>query len=64
MGSSLLALAKSIYYALIGYLPGKILVKSLMGLNKRLHQTPLVPLIVLLLVCSPLSCMQIKSLFC
>ena len=34
-----------------------------MGLNKRLHHTPLVPLIVLLLVCSALSYIQIKSLF-
>ena len=31
--------------------------------NKRLHYTSLVPLIVLLLVRSTLSCMQIKSLF-
>ena len=31
--------------------------------NKRLHYTSLVPLIVLLLVHSTLSCMQIKSLF-
>ena len=31
--------------------------------NKRLHYLSLVPLIVLLLVRSTLSCMQIKSLF-
>ena len=33
------------------------------SLNKRLHYTPLVPLLVLLLVRSTLSYMQIKSLF-
>ena len=38
-------------------------VKSRVELNKLLHYTPLVPLIVLLLVPSPLSDMQIKSLF-
>ena len=38
-------------------------VKSEIGHNKRLHYTPLVPLIVLLLVRSPLSYMQITSHF-
>ena len=38
-------------------------VKSRIELNKRLHYTPLVPLIVLLLVRSLLSYVQIKSLF-
>ena len=37
-------------------------VKSRIELNKRLHYTPLVPLIALLLVRSTLSYMQIKSL--
>ena len=37
--------------------------KSRIELNERLHYTPLVPLIVPLLVRSPLSYMQIKSLF-
>ena len=37
-------------------------VKSRIELNKRLHYTPLVSLIVLLLVRSTLSYMQIKSL--
>ena len=40
-----------------------ITVKSRIELNKRLHYTALVPLIVFLLVRSPLSYMQIKSLF-
>ena len=38
-------------------------VKSRIELNKRLHYTTLVPLIVLLFVRSTLSYMQIKSLF-
>ena len=38
-------------------------VKLRIELKKQLHYTPLVPLIVLLLVRSPLSYMQIKSLF-
>ena len=40
-----------------------MIMKSRIERNKRLHYTPLVSLIVLLLVCSTLSCMQIKSLF-
>ena len=38
-------------------------VKSQIQVNKWLHYTPLVLLIVLLLVCSPLSYIQIKSHF-